>query len=90
MDSGRKLDRLTEVGESTHKIVNSQRTIMLRLVAALSRRIASENPRDAAAQVAADHADADLRRRMVRLPRGRRAALGKFVRRHFIERAKLK
>lgn len=49
-----------EVTEQTHKIVNSQRTIMLRMVASLARRIAKENPTDKAAQVAAEQAESDL------------------------------
>ncbi len=51
--------RIKRVAESTHIIVNSQRTMLLRLVATLSRRIASENPQDPEAQQAAQLAESD-------------------------------
>ena len=51
--SNAKLDRIAKTGDATHKIVNSQRTVMLSLVAALAERIAAENPQDTAAQTAA-------------------------------------
>lgn len=44
---------------ATHKIVNSQRTVMLRMVAQLARRIADENPDDLKAQQAAQDAEQD-------------------------------
>lgn len=56
------LTKIKNTGEATHKIVNSQRSVMLRLVAALSRRIAVENPRDVAAQDAANAAEQDATR----------------------------
>ncbi len=51
--------KIKRVAESTHIIVNSQRTMLLRLVAALSRRIADENPEDPEAQQAAQLAESD-------------------------------
>lgn len=51
--------RVKRIAESTHVIVNSQRTMLLRLIATLSRRIADENPKDRNAQDAASHAEAD-------------------------------
>ena len=51
--SNAKLDRIAKTGDATHKIVNSQRTVMLSLVATLAERIAAENPQDTAAQTAA-------------------------------------
>lgn len=42
-----------KVTESTHRMVNNQRTQMLRLVASLSDRIARENPSDVAANIVA-------------------------------------
>lgn len=44
---------------ATHKIVNSQRSVMLKLVAELSRRIAQDNPSDMLAQIAAKNAADD-------------------------------
>jgi hypothetical protein len=44
---------------STHRIVNSQRTQMLRLIAALSARIAKDNPGDEDAQIALRNAMTD-------------------------------
>jgi hypothetical protein len=55
--SQRGIKCIAAVTESTHVIVNSQRSVMLRLVASLSRRIADENPGDIMAQRAADGAD---------------------------------
>jgi hypothetical protein len=52
-DNADKLDHIAEVGVATHRIVNSQRTTMLNLVASLTARIAKENPDDLAAQEAA-------------------------------------
>jgi len=49
--------KVRRIAESTHIIVNSQRTMMLRVVAALSRRIADENPDDRKAQEAAEFAE---------------------------------
>ena len=45
--------RMRQLAESTHIIVNSQRSMMLRAIALLSRRIAEENPKDKKAQAAA-------------------------------------
>lgn len=45
--------KVKRIAEETHTIVNSQRTMLLRLVAALTRRIAYENPDDLKAQDAA-------------------------------------
>lgn len=44
--------RSDDIAWSTHKIVNSQRTKLLRLVAALSVRIAKDNPNDVEALTA--------------------------------------
>ncbi len=55
--AAREVYKLKEVTESTHKIVNNQRTVMLSLVAELSRRIANENPDDPVAQLAAHEAE---------------------------------
>jgi hypothetical protein len=54
------LARIEQVGVQTHIIVNSQRSVMLRTLAALARRIASENPNDEAALRAADAAEKDV------------------------------
>ncbi len=51
--------RVKKIAESTHIIVNSQRTMLLRLIATLSRRIAEENPEDEKAQSAAGFAEDD-------------------------------
>jgi hypothetical protein len=58
-DGNSKLDEIAAVGIATHKIVNNQRTVMLNVVAALTDRIAKENPRDEAAQTAAMNAKRD-------------------------------
>ena len=50
---------LEETGKATHRIVNSQRTVMLRQVAVLSRLYANDHPENKEAQVAADQAEAD-------------------------------
>ncbi len=60
--------KVRRVAESTHIIVNSQRTMLLRLIAELTGRIAEENPTDAKAQNAArtasqDAEDSELPRR---------------------------
>ena len=57
-----KLDKIVATGEATHTIVNNQRTVMLNVVAALTERIAKENPADEAAQVAARNARLDTER----------------------------
>lgn len=44
------LTNIEKTGEATHRIVNSQRTIMLRLIALQAKRIATDNPNDADAQ----------------------------------------
>lgn len=48
-----KLVKLQETADGTHAIVNSQRTMLLRLNAELRERIARENPKDTEAQEAA-------------------------------------
>jgi len=58
-ESNNKLDAIAAVGTATHKIVNNQRTVVLNVVAALTDRIAKENPRDQAAQTAAINAKRD-------------------------------
>ena len=50
---------IKRLAKSTHIIVNSQRTMMLRLISQLTRRIANENPTDQKAQDAAATADKD-------------------------------
>ena len=49
-----------DVAHRTHTIVNSQRTLMLRALLALSRRVAIENPTDSDAQLAVAGAEKDL------------------------------
>jgi DNA transposition AAA+ family ATPase len=49
-----------DVAHRTHTIVNSQRTLMLRALLALSRRVAIENPADSDAQLAVAGAEKDL------------------------------
>jgi hypothetical protein len=56
-----QLTHISDTGDATHKIVNNQRTVMLRVVAALAQRIATENPNDVAAQRAALEAAKDLK-----------------------------
>ncbi len=51
--------KVKRIAESTHIIVNSQRTMMLRAIALLSRRVADENPSDGKAQEAAKVAETD-------------------------------
>ncbi len=51
--------RVKQIAESTHTIVNSQRTMLLRIIAALSKRIAIENPTDKDAQDASKVASED-------------------------------
>ncbi len=51
--------RVKRIAESTHTIVNSQRTMLLRIIAALSKRIAIENPTDKDAQDASKLASDD-------------------------------
>jgi pyruvate-formate lyase-activating enzyme len=48
-----KLADLKKVADTTHTIVNNQRTVMLRFIAELTHRIAKENPKDNQAQEAA-------------------------------------
>src|SRR5438034_855916 len=47
------------IAEGTHTIVNSQRTVLLRLVAELAKRIARENPKDLKARDQAEAARVD-------------------------------
>jgi hypothetical protein len=54
-----QLDKIQETGEATHVIVNSQRTKMLELMAALARRVADDHPDDPLAQKAAELAEKD-------------------------------
>jgi hypothetical protein len=54
------LAAIGEMGKATHRIVNNQRTVMLRLIALQAKRIAADNPDDAAAQLAALQASADV------------------------------
>ena len=49
----RQLREIKKTTDETHVIVNNQRTVMLRLIASLASRIASDNPSDLAAQAAA-------------------------------------
>ncbi len=44
--------KLKNIADSTHSIVNNERTLMLLLIANLSRRVALDNPDDEAAQSA--------------------------------------
>ncbi len=60
--------KVKRIAESTHVIVNSQRTMLLRLIAQLTGRIAEENPTDAQAQndariASQDAEDSELPRR---------------------------
>jgi hypothetical protein len=45
-----KLADLKKTADGTHIIVNNQRTVMLRLIAQMAKRIAIENPSDPEAQ----------------------------------------
>ncbi len=58
-DQASQLDRIQSTTAATHVIVNSQRTKMLEVMAALARRVANENPDDPAAQKAAALAEKD-------------------------------
>lgn len=51
--------KVKQIAQDTHTIVNSQRTMMLRAIALLSRRIAQENPSDEKAQEAASVAESE-------------------------------
>ncbi len=53
-------NRIKMISESTHAIVNSQRSAMQTAIALLSRRIADENPGDQRAQEAARRAELEL------------------------------
>jgi len=55
-----QIDTIVATSEATHKIVNNQRTVMLRVVALQARRIANDNRDDGEAQKAARDAEADL------------------------------
>ncbi len=52
--------RMCQLAESTHQIVNSQRSAMQRAAYLLLKRIAEENPDDAEAQEALRVAKAEL------------------------------
>jgi hypothetical protein len=60
-DQGQQLDKIERTSSATHIIVNSQKTKLLALLAALSRRVASENPSDPDAQRAASVAEQEAR-----------------------------
>ena len=62
--------RVKRIAESTHIIVNSQRTMLLRLIASLTKRIAQQNPSDLEAQEAAEaaHQDAEAADHPRRIP----------------------
>ena len=53
--------RVKNIAESTHTIVNSQRSKMIRLIGLLARRIATDNPSDADAQREAEEAERDVK-----------------------------
>jgi hypothetical protein len=53
-----RLEHIRDTTDITHRIVNSEHTAILRLVADLRGQIARENPNDAAARNAADAANA--------------------------------
>lgn len=55
------LAAIGDTSRATHKLVNSQRTVMLRLIATMARRIAQENPNDLEAQRAWRDAENNLR-----------------------------
>lgn len=63
--------KIRQISESTHQIVNSQRSAMQTAIWLLSKRIAEENPEDKMAQDAADRASRDLEM----LDKPRRAAI---------------
>lgn len=60
-ENAKGLAEIAETSKATHKIVNNQRTVMLRQVAVLSRLYAKDHPEDDSAQVAAEQAENDLR-----------------------------
>ena len=53
--------KVKRIAESTHTIVNSQRSKMIRLIGLLARRIATDNPSDADAQREAEEAERDVK-----------------------------
>jgi len=53
--------KVKRIAESTHTIVNSQRSKMIRLIGLLARRIANDNPSDADAQREAEEAERDVK-----------------------------
>lgn len=57
--TGARLDAIDSTTKTIHTIVNSQRTEMLKVMAALARRVATDNPDDPAAQQAAAQAERD-------------------------------
>jgi hypothetical protein len=59
--SNEKLQGIADVGNATHKIVNSERTATLKLVAALWKRISAENPQDSEAKEAANESEQNAR-----------------------------
>ena len=52
--------KVKRIAESTHTIVNSQRSKMIRLIGFLARRIADENPNDVNAQREAAEAEKEV------------------------------
>lgn len=56
----KQLAEIAEVTTGTHNIVNNQRTMMLKTLAALSERVAKQNPDDDAAQLAWHNAMRDV------------------------------
>lgn len=59
LDQNVAIQSIADMSDSTHRIINSQRTVMLRMIAAMARRIADENPTDVKAQKAAEAAERD-------------------------------
>lgn len=53
--------KTNQVAVSTHRIVNNQRTQMLRMVASLAARIARDNPSDDAARIVAEQTEWDAK-----------------------------
>lgn len=58
--SNETLKSVAATGEATHRIVNSQRTVMLRTIAVSARALANAYPGDLVLLKAADDAEHDL------------------------------
>lgn len=58
--SSAQLDKIVKTGDATHKLMNNQRTEMLRGFAITLRAIASDHPEDTILVAAADAADKAL------------------------------